>query len=53
MAEAQSNAPAPTGAVRDRNNPVDPAGAFRVVRGNLAPTGTHKAIGRDGVAASS
>lgn len=39
MAEAQSNAPAPTGAVRDRNNPVDPAGAFRVVRGNLAPDG--------------
>ena len=39
MAEVQSQALAPKGAVRDRHDPVDAAGAFRVVRGNLAPDG--------------
>ena len=39
MADVQSDALAPKGAVRDRDNPVDPDGAFRVVRGNLAPDG--------------
>jgi dihydroxy-acid dehydratase len=39
MAVAQSQALAPKGAVRDLNDPVDAAGAFRVVRGNLAPDG--------------
>jgi dihydroxy-acid dehydratase len=39
MADVQSHALPPNGAVRDRNHPVDPAGAFRVVRGNLAPDG--------------
>jgi dihydroxy-acid dehydratase len=39
MADVQSQALAPKGCVRDRNAPVDAAGAFRVVRGNLAPEG--------------
>ncbi len=39
MAEAQARALAPKGVVRERSNPVDAAGAFRVVRGNLAPDG--------------
>jgi dihydroxy-acid dehydratase len=39
MAVTQSQALAPKGAVRDRHDPVDAAGAFRVVRGNLAPDG--------------
>jgi dihydroxy-acid dehydratase len=39
MADVQSLALAPKGCVRDRNDPVDSAGAFRVVRGNLAPEG--------------
>jgi dihydroxy-acid dehydratase len=39
MADVQSQALAPKGAVRDRRNPVDADGAFRVVRGNLAPEG--------------
>jgi len=39
MAAVQSQALAPKGAVRDRHEPVDAAGAFRVVRGNLAPDG--------------
>jgi dihydroxy-acid dehydratase len=39
MAEVQSQSLAPKGAVRDRHDPVDAAGAFRVVRGNLAPDG--------------
>jgi dihydroxy-acid dehydratase len=39
MADVQSQALAPKGAVRDRSDPVDGAGAFRVVRGNLAPDG--------------
>lgn len=39
MAEVQRDAPAPKGAVRERSDPVDRAGAFRVVRGNLAPDG--------------
>jgi dihydroxy-acid dehydratase len=39
MADVQSHALAPKGAVRQRNDPVDAAGAFRVVRGNLAPDG--------------
>jgi dihydroxy-acid dehydratase len=39
MADVQSHALAPKGAVRDRSDPVDGAGAFRVVRGNLAPDG--------------
>ena len=38
-ATVQSQALAPKGAVRDRHDPVDAAGAFRVVRGNLAPDG--------------
>ncbi len=39
MRDEQSLASAPTGAVRERRDPVDAAGAFRVVRGNLAPDG--------------
>jgi dihydroxy-acid dehydratase len=39
MADVQAHALAPKGAVRDRSDPVDAAGAFRVVRGNLAPDG--------------
>ena len=39
MADAQAHALTPKGAVRERSNPVDGAGAFRVVRGNLAPEG--------------
>jgi dihydroxy-acid dehydratase len=39
MAEVQSQALAPKGAVHERGDPVDAAGAFRVVRGNLAPDG--------------
>jgi dihydroxyacid dehydratase/phosphogluconate dehydratase len=39
MALTQSQALTPKGAVRDRHDPVDAAGAFRVVRGNLAPDG--------------
>jgi dihydroxy-acid dehydratase len=39
MADVQSHALAPKGAVRDRREPVDGDGAFRVVRGNLAPDG--------------
>jgi dihydroxy-acid dehydratase len=39
MRHEQSLASAPKGAVRERHEPVDAAGAFRVVRGNLAPDG--------------
>jgi dihydroxy-acid dehydratase len=39
MAEVQAQAQAPKGAVRERGNPLDAEGAFRVVRGNLAPEG--------------
>jgi len=39
MTDVQSDAPSPKGAVRERSNPVEPDGAFRVVRGNLAPDG--------------
>ena len=39
MAEVQSQALAPKGAVHERSDPVDGDGAFRVVRGNLAPDG--------------
>ena len=39
MADLQSRALTPQGAVRDQSDPVDAAGAFRVVRGNLAPDG--------------
>jgi dihydroxy-acid dehydratase len=39
MAAVQSQALAPQAPVRDRDNPVDAKGAFRVVRGNLAPDG--------------
>jgi dihydroxy-acid dehydratase len=39
MAEVQSQSLAPKGCVRDRDNPVNASGAFRVVRGNLAPEG--------------
>jgi dihydroxy-acid dehydratase len=39
MAEVQAHALAPKGPVHDRSDPVDGAGAFRVVRGNLAPEG--------------
>ena len=35
----QHSAPAASGVVRTRDNAVDDAGAFRVVRGNLAPDG--------------
>ncbi len=38
-AEHAQEAPAPTGVVRSLDNPLDPHGAFRVVRGNLAPDG--------------
>lgn len=37
--DAQSTAAPPTGVVRGRDRPVDVDGAFRVVRGNLAPDG--------------
>ena len=37
--ELQSRATPANGPVRTRNNPVDAHGAFRVVRGNLAPDG--------------
>jgi dihydroxy-acid dehydratase len=39
MADVQAQALAPKGAVHERNDPVDGEGAFRVVRGNLAPDG--------------
>jgi dihydroxy-acid dehydratase len=39
MAELQSQALAPKGVVRDLDSPLDADGAFRVVRGNLAPDG--------------
>jgi dihydroxy-acid dehydratase len=39
MAEVQAHAPAPKAPVHERSDPVDAAGAFRVVRGNLAPEG--------------
>jgi dihydroxy-acid dehydratase len=39
MSDVQSDAPSPKGAVRERSNPVEANGAFRVVRGNLAPDG--------------
>jgi dihydroxy-acid dehydratase len=39
MSDVQSHALEPRGAVRERSDPVDAAGAFRVVRGNLAPDG--------------
>jgi dihydroxy-acid dehydratase len=39
MADVQAHALAPKGPVRERSDPVDAAGAFRVVRGNLAPDG--------------
>jgi dihydroxy-acid dehydratase len=38
-AEIQSQASEPTGVVHGLSNPVDAQGAFRVVRGNLAPDG--------------
>jgi dihydroxy-acid dehydratase len=37
--ETQSSAAAPNGVVRDLLNPIDAEGAFRVVKGNLAPDG--------------
>jgi dihydroxy-acid dehydratase len=37
--ETQSLASAPRGVVRELSNPLDADGAFRVVRGNLAPDG--------------
>jgi dihydroxy-acid dehydratase len=37
--EAQLRAAAPRGVVRTLDNPLDTEGAFRVVRGNLAPSG--------------
>jgi dihydroxy-acid dehydratase len=37
--ETQSLANAPCGVVRELSNPLDANGAFRVVRGNLAPDG--------------
>jgi dihydroxy-acid dehydratase len=39
MLDVQTDAPAPKGAVRSRSDPIDADGAFRVVRGNLAPDG--------------
>jgi dihydroxy-acid dehydratase len=39
MSDVQSQAPSAKGAVRERTDPVDADGAFRVVRGNLAPDG--------------
>jgi dihydroxy-acid dehydratase len=39
MTDVQSDAASPKGAVRERSNPVEADGAFRVVRGNLAPDG--------------
>jgi dihydroxy-acid dehydratase len=39
MADVQASALAPQGAVHKRSDPVDGEGAFRVVRGNLAPDG--------------
>jgi dihydroxy-acid dehydratase len=39
MSAVQSDAAPPKGAVRERGNPVEAEGAFRVVRGNLAPDG--------------
>jgi dihydroxy-acid dehydratase len=37
--DVQSQASSPKGPVHALNDPVDPEGAFRVVRGNLAPDG--------------
>ncbi len=37
--EVQASAPGPSGPVRTLADPVDAGGAFRVVRGNLAPEG--------------
>jgi dihydroxy-acid dehydratase len=39
MSDVQSHARTPSGAVRERSDPVDAGGAFRVVHGNLAPDG--------------
>jgi dihydroxy-acid dehydratase len=39
MKEVQATASAPAGVVHELSDPVDAAGAFRVVRGNLAPEG--------------
>ncbi len=39
MRDVQAEASLPKGAVHDRSEPVDANGAFRVVRGNLAPDG--------------
>ena len=39
VGDVQAAAPAPNGIVRERVSPIDAAGAFRVVRGNLAPDG--------------
>ncbi len=39
MKETQTSANDPSGVIRDLTNPVDAQGAFRVVRGNLAPRG--------------
>jgi len=39
MKQTQTSAPPPSGVIRDVEHPVDAHGAFRVVRGNLAPQG--------------
>jgi dihydroxy-acid dehydratase len=39
MKETQASASDPRGVIRDLSDPVDAQGAFRVVRGNLAPQG--------------
>lgn len=39
MHDVQAQALTPKGAVHDRGDPVDANGAFRIVRGNLAPDG--------------
>ena len=39
VADTQARATAPSGVVHTLDDPVDPGGAFRVVRGNLAPDG--------------
>jgi dihydroxy-acid dehydratase len=39
LAHVAAEARAPSGVIRSRQDPVDASGAFRVVRGNLAPDG--------------
>jgi dihydroxy-acid dehydratase len=39
LGEVAAEAPAPAGVIRTLDDPIDAAGAFRVVRGNVAPDG--------------